>query len=158
MLACFDPAQAHQIRHQRLHPARLALDDGEEFQPGFLFRHGFRIGEDLDIAEDRGQRSAQFVARIGDEIGVRPAQIGLARTVDQFQQQPPFAERAAAQIPDAARRNQALDADFLIVFAMQHRDRFGMAQCDAGILADDVSAQHFAGGDIGARHPHVLDE
>ena len=65
-----------QVVDQARHAGRLPLHDGEEF----LARRGIVLGgalQRLDEAEQRGERRAQFVAGIGDEVGAHfldPAQ------------------------------------------------------------------------------------
>ena len=68
MGAHLDARQGQEIVDQALHALRLALHDVEEALPGLgIVARGALQG--LDEAEDRGQRRAQFMARIGDEIG-----------------------------------------------------------------------------------------
>ena len=70
MLVLLDPGQRQQIVDQPAHAPGLHAHDVEEF----LARLGIVLGvalERVDEAGDRGQRRAQLVAGIGDEIGPR---------------------------------------------------------------------------------------
>ena len=63
--------------------ARLAAHDAEELFPR-LGVVGGRPEQRVDEADQRGQRRAQFVAGIGDEIGaqrIEPLLVGEARSV-----------------------------------------------------------------------------
>ena len=72
----FDPRQRQQIVDQPRHPRRLGMHDAEKA----LARPRIFLGRPLqriDETRQRGQRRAQFVAGIGDEIGAHfldPAQ------------------------------------------------------------------------------------
>ena len=102
MLDRLDPRQRHQILDQRLHALRLALDDAEKALAGRKVVAGLGIGQGFDIAEDRRQRRAQFMAGIGDKIGVRARHADLDRGVLQGDQPGAVIEHVAGQIPDAA--------------------------------------------------------
>ena len=72
----FDARQRQQIVDQPRHAPRLLLHDGEEAlaRLGVVAR---RALQGLDEAGQRGERRAQFVAGIGDEVGAHfldPAQ------------------------------------------------------------------------------------
>ena len=72
----FDARQRQQIVDQPRHARRLALHDTKEFfaRDRIVLR---RALQGFDEAEQRGQRRAQFVAGIGDEVGAHfldPAQ------------------------------------------------------------------------------------
>src|SRR3546814_13031171 len=57
-----------------LHPPRLALDDRQEAMARFGVGLVVHVLTRPDIAEDGGERRAQLVARIGDEV--RPPAVG----------------------------------------------------------------------------------
>ena len=62
-----DPAERQEIADETVHPARLALHDGQKA----LARRAVVAGgpqQCFDEPHERGQRRAQFVADIGDEI------------------------------------------------------------------------------------------
>ena len=68
--------QAQQVANQPLHPPGVAIDHLEEFPA--LFRLDRLFHQRFDISADRGQRRAQLVRHVGDEIAphaVDPPQI-----------------------------------------------------------------------------------
>ena len=100
MLFRLDLRKVHQIADQRLQPVRLTLDNAEEFLRGRRVDPAFILAKRLDIAEDRGQRRAQFVAGIGDEISMRAADIGLGGLVREFKHGDPLVDRLPVDLPD----------------------------------------------------------
>ena len=77
LLAGVEPRQPQQILDQPLHPLRVPRDDLEEPPPLVLV--GVALRQRLDVAADRGQRRAQLVRHVGDEVAadlIRPAQLG----------------------------------------------------------------------------------
>ena len=98
----FDPAQRQQVRHQPVHPPRLALHDAEEAlaRGGILAR---RAAQRLDEAQNRRQRRAQLVADVGDEIA--PHLLGLAQMGDVAEMQEQRLPPSPAPRPLAHRRD-----------------------------------------------------
>ena len=89
MLDRLDPRQAHQIFDQGLHTPSFMADDPQEPQPRRLVAAGFRILQRLDITKDRGQRGTQFMAGIGDKIGVGTGNADPDRQIFQRDQSQP---------------------------------------------------------------------
>ena len=63
-----DSRERHQVVDQPLHPVRLLVHDAEEARA----IGGVGEVQRLDDADERGQRRAQLVAGVGDEIGAHP--------------------------------------------------------------------------------------
>ena len=82
MFGEFNPRQAQQIVDQAVHPRALL---GHDPQKALLRRGvvGGRPAEGLDKADQGGERRAQLVADVGDEIGAHPLDHSLARAIRQ---------------------------------------------------------------------------
>ena len=65
LLPCIEPRQPQQVGDEPLHARRVAEDDLQE-----LARLTVRalLEQRLDVAADRGQRRAQFVRDVADEV------------------------------------------------------------------------------------------
>ena len=102
LLAGVEPRQAQQVAHQPLHAQRVAADDLEE--PARLRR---LVGLDraveqrLDVAAHGGERRAQLVRDVGDEVAADA--IGAAQVGDVVQDQHGPARAAATRPARSAR-------------------------------------------------------
>ena len=90
LLAGVEPRQPQQVAHQPLHPQRVARDDLEEAPR--LRRVGAAVEQRLDVAAHRGQRRAQLVRDVGDEVAADA--IGAAQIGDVVQHDAPRPLRA----------------------------------------------------------------
>ena len=66
LLAGVQPREAQQIADETFHPHRVTADDLEESSD--LRRLGTAVEQRLDVAADGGQRRAQLVRDVGDEV------------------------------------------------------------------------------------------
>ena len=66
LLTGVEPRQPQQILDEPLHPLRVARDDLEE--PAALVLVGVALRQRFDVAANRGQRRAQLVRDVGDEV------------------------------------------------------------------------------------------
>ena len=159
----FDPRQRQQIIDQPRHPRRLGMHDAEEALARLDVVPG-RSLQRVDEARQRGERRAQFVAGIGDEIGAHfldPAQrrlvveghqhafVGAAehgrhrhRRDDQFH---PAVDRHVVEIGGAP-RFRARDR------LAQRGDDFGRAQRELGELVLAQRRRQLRRGGIEVKH------
>ena len=92
----------------------------------------------FQVADDRGERSAQLVTGVGDEVGVSPRHVSRGRSVDEFAQAQAFANLESADAPEATGGRQALHLGYGLCVIRQQRDRLGMPQRHPGVLTNDV--------------------
>jgi hypothetical protein len=126
------------------------------------------VAQRLDEAEDRGERGAQFVARIGDEIDAHPLGGIIAGLVDQVDDPRPVGRFAGAHFPALVGRAEPDEFD-----RMLRRRRCGggqpirgggVADRDAHVLADDMPPEQRQRGVVreghhpGAHQQHRLDD
>jgi hypothetical protein len=155
-----DPRQRDQVFDHPLHPPRLVVDDRGEAPAGLAIELPILVVECLGIAEDGGERRAQLVAGIGDEIdphalgGMGLAAIGEADEA-----------RAVGKQGDAHHPAPlgAADSDQLDLVAAGRRlaeplERDRVADGEADVLADDMLAQHRPRRRIGDRDPPLRDD
>ena len=155
-----DPAEGDEILDQPLHPSRLVVHD---LQEACAERRVFArfLAERLDIAEDRGERGAQFVAGIGDEID--PHTLGgiIAGLVDQVDDaltagsaKPPALRDS--HLPALVERAETNQIDRFHSAGFKRADKpfgsGGMADGEAHILPDDMPAEQCAGRCIGLHY------
>ena len=95
VLFCLDVAERHQILDQREHAPGLAVDNPDEPVPRVGVSRGAGIAQRLSIADHRRQRGAQFVAGIGNKIGVSAADVGFGGTVGQLDHPAIISDRPA---------------------------------------------------------------
>ena len=89
-LAGVEPRQPQQVAHQPLHAQRVARDDLEEApRRGAV---GAAVEQRLDVAAHGGQRRAQLVRDVGDEVAADP--IGAPQLGDVVQHDAPRRSRA----------------------------------------------------------------
>ena len=67
VLAGFDLGEGEQVFGETVHAAGVLENDGHEFA-GVIGHLHLVFEEGLDVAGDRGERSAEFVGDVGDEI------------------------------------------------------------------------------------------
>ena len=102
LLAGVEPRQAQQVAHQPLHPQRVAADDLEERAARPAASVPCRpVEQRLDVAADGGQRRAQLVRDVGDEVAADP--IGAAQVGDVVQDEHGAAPRPATRPARCAR-------------------------------------------------------
>ncbi len=152
------PAQAHEVADQALEALRFALDSAQKFLGGGRIKAVRAVRKRFNIAQDRRERRPQFVARIGDEIGVRAADIGLGGLVDELDHRHSSIERVAIEVPDILAAHQPVHDHRTVGFLIEQLDRFGLAEGDPRILTDDVLAEHQARGAIGDRDRVALGD
>ncbi len=116
------------------------------------------LDERLDIADDRGERGAQLVAGIGDEVGMRAADVGLGGAVDQFDEPVASVDRLPGHLPGTARPGQALNRHAAALLAPEQIDRRRVAESDARILADDMPAENLARLGVGDHDAAVVEQ
>ena len=106
VLGQLDARQAEQVVDQPVHPRRLLRHDAEE---ALLRRRvvGRRAAQRLDEADQPGQRRAQLVAGIGDEVGAHAFHRALARAVRQHHDGPPAVGAAAGPSAPPSRAARA---------------------------------------------------
>ena len=113
-LAGVEPREAQQVADEPLHAQRVARDDLEE--PPRLFRRRL-VGERFDVAANRGERRAQLVRDVGDEVAADL--IGAPQVGDVVQHE----HRAAAAL--ARHRHDVRDEHAARVPIELHLDRRG---------------------------------
>ncbi len=144
-----DPRERHQIVDQRLQAPRLAQDGSVELARLFGRQNLCFVLQRFHIADDRGQRRAQFVAGIGDEIGMGTADVRLRCAVDQLDQAIALVDGLAGHLPVASWAGQPLNGDAAATAPGEQVDRDRMAKGDARILPDYMAADRLARGGIG---------
>ena len=129
LLARVEPCQPEQVLHQPLHPAGMTGDDFEE--PPRLRLLGRGVEQGLDVALNRGERRAQLVRDIGDEIA--PHAIGAPEIGDVVED-----EHGAARARRGDPRRPGHDALWRIVGEGQLLRVGGLAAEAAADLGLDV--------------------
>ena len=132
MQLLLDARQRQQIVDQPRHPAPLLAHDGQEFFSRARVGLGGAL-QRLDEAEQRSERSAQFVAGVGDEVGPHALDAPRLRKVSNRQQSRDDDARVGGERRDAD-LEQPLDRHAL---APQHGFGF-VAGDDAADGVDDV--------------------
>ncbi len=69
------PGQVHDVAQEQLQAGRLVADDPYGVAPGGLVGNG-AVPERLDVAPDGGERCAELVGDIGEELVLAPAGLG----------------------------------------------------------------------------------
>ncbi len=160
MLVGLDPRQRDQVVDQPLHPPRLARHDAQEARADRRLVGAVGILERLDEADQAGERRAQFVAGVGDEIDAHP--LGRARRAMIAEPHQPrrLAERQHGQRPHPVRiaEPDQLDAAAGMAFAGEQVGRGRVADREADVVVDDMLAEHRDRRGIGAHHLPALDQ
>ncbi len=142
---------------------RLLVHDGEE-PVARLAIVARRTPQGLDEAEQRGERGAQLVTRIGDEIGTHllaPFRGGeIVQGNDDGAGGDMRAERRDAGAELALDRQAEGELDEPLALAAQYRidggEHCGMAQARGKVPADELTAEHLVRRLVGAHYPSAL--
>lgn len=73
--ARLDPGEREQVLDEVEQAAAVAVDDADDLAFGRAEGAGVRVGEDLRVAADAGQRGAQLVGDGGDELALEPVEL-----------------------------------------------------------------------------------
>ena len=100
-----DLGQQQQVADEAELAARVALDDLEEAPPLVAQVLGLDLGEELRVADDRGQRGAQLVRDEAEELVLEPLRVALGGYVATGADQP---RRRRRRRPTAGPRPRSL--------------------------------------------------
>ena len=138
VLFLLDSREREEIVDQAGHPASLFAHDGEEFVA--RLRIGVRGAlQGFDEAQQRGQRRAQFVARVGDEVGAHPLHPPRFRQIAQGQQRSD--DRACV---GGERRDADLEQAAALAIAGGTRNSGQRCTAVKRIVVDDTVADELA--------------
>ena len=158
-----DPRQRKQVLDQPRHARGLRLHDGEEAGPrGRVLAR--RAEQRVDEARERGERRAQLVARIGDEVRAHLFGAVQRREIVERQQhqRPRGADRMDVHLEPAVDRNALRELDAARAAGgrdLAHRlDDFRNAQRQRGRRAARERRRDQARGVVERHHPALAVE